>query len=360
MPRSPTSRRMSKTEEENGIVVLETDVSKLTVPQSDPDDVWDMALTGVISPNSRRVYKAGMLNFARYLLTRVGTSVPADAEATLRKAAPLLSQVTFPFVAEYREWLRDQKYSPSTVNTRLAAIDMLFKRMKRLKLIKENPADSDFVQRMRTSRISNAEGLDKDEATKLLEVCVNDKLKIRGKRDAALLAVMIFNGLRRSEVIQINLDNIKYINDTPTTRVIIKRGKELSFEFIPHVWNAIVDWLEAASIESGPIFRRFNGSRSGSLYVSKKCLTDNGVYRIIKTRIKEAGIEKNIHPHSLRHTYATLALLAGVPIQDVQISMGHASTSTTFRYYRAIEQVGRSPGRQIDIQMPKGKGDDKQ
>lgn len=346
--------------DDKDIVIVDSEPLTLSVPQAAPDDAWDVALTGVINKNSKRVYKAGMLNFARYLLMRVGTSIPEDVEKVLKKAAPLLQQVTFPFVAEYREWLRDQEYSASTINTRLAAIDMLFKRMKRLKLIKENPADSDFVQRMRTPTISNAEGLNKDEATKLLEVCINDESEIRGKRDLALFSVMIFNGLRRSEVIQINLDNIRLIGDTYTTRLTIKRGKELGIEFIPEVWDAIKKWTNIARIKNGPVFRRLNGSRSGSIYVSKKCLTDAGVYRIIKNRIQEAGINKNIHPHSLRHTYATLALLAGAPIQDVQISMGHASTNTTFRYYRAIDQIGRSPGRKIDIQMPKGKGDKKQ
>jgi integrase/recombinase XerD len=78
-------------------------------------------------------------------------------------------------------------------------------------------------------------------------------------------------------------------------------------------------------------------------------VTANGIYSIIKTRVREARITKNIHPHSLRHTYATLALLGGVPLQDVQVSMGHSSPNTTFRYFRAIEQVGRSPGRALGL-----------
>jgi integrase len=212
---------------------------------------------------------------------------------------------------------------------------------------------------MRTSTTSNSEGLERDEATKLLTVCMDDENEIRGKRDLALFSIMIFNGLRRSEVIQINLDKIKKVGDVNTTTLTIKRGKELTIEFIPHVWKVIEDWLEVSGIKNGCLFRRLKGGRGGAIYLSDKCLTDDGLYRITKLRIEEAGIKKNIHPHSLRHTYATLALLAGVPIQDVQVSMGHSSTDTTFRYYRAIDQVGRSPGRKIDIEMPKGKGEKK-
>jgi len=339
------------------IIVVDAPTS-LSVPQVELDNAWDMALTGVISPNSKRVYKAALLDFARYLLSRVGSSIPGDPELVFQKAAPLLPQVTFPFVAEYREHMREQGYSASTINTRLAALDMLFKRMKRLRLIKENPADSDFVQRMKTSTVSDSEGLSEEEATNLLTVCWNDENEIRGKRDYALFSVMIFNGLRRSEVIQINLDKIKKVRDVNTTKLKIKRGKELSIEFIPEVWNAIEEWLDVSGITEGCLFRRLKGGKGGSIYLSDKCLTDDGVYRITKQRIEEAGIKKNIHPHSLRHTYATLALLGGAPIQDVQVSMGHSSTDTTFRYFRAIEQVGRSPGRKINIQMPKGEGDE--
>jgi len=338
------------------IVVVDSP-QKLSLPKVETDEVWDIALTGVVSENSKRVYRTGMLSFARYLLQKVGSSLPVDAEATLKKAAPLLSQVTFPFIAEYREWMREQGYSPSTINTRLAALDALFKRMKRLKLIDKNPAASDLVQRMKTSSVSNTDGLEKDEATKLLTVCINDKIEIRGKRDIALFSIMIFNGLRRSEVLQIDIDKIKKVGDVNTTTLTIKRGKELSIEFIPHVWKAMTDWIEIAGISEGPMFRRLIRKKQ-EMSVGKNRLTPNGLYTIIKARNKEAGIKKNIHPHSLRHTYATLALLAGVPIQDVQISMGHSSTNTTFRYYRAIDQVGRSPGRKIDIEMPeKGKGD---
>lgn len=347
--------------DDKDIVFIEPEnTPKLSLPKIELDNLWDIALTGVISENSKRVYRAGMIQFARYLLMKSESLIPDDDEELLKKATPILSQVTFPFVAEYREWMREQDYSGSTINGRLAAINMLFKRMKRLNLIKENPADSDFVQRMKVPSVSNSEGLDKDESTLLLKVCIDDESEIRGNRDLALLSVMIFNGLRRSEVIQIDLDRIRMVDDTPTTKLRIKGGKSLTIEFIPEVWNVILKWIKIADIKKGPVFRKLNGNRAGGVCVSKKRLTDSGVYRIIKGRIKESGINKNIHPHSLRHTYATLALLGGVPIQDLQISMGHASTNTTFRYYRVIDQVGRSPGRKIDIQMPTGKGDNKQ
>jgi integrase len=206
---------------------------------------------------------------------------------------------------------------------------------------------------MRTSSISETEGLDNGEAEHLLKILWEDTTYI-GLRDTAIFAVLIYNGLRRSEVIQIDLENIRFVSGTPTITLIIKRGKHLNIEFIPLVWKTMDRWMVAANITKGPIFRKVTKFRDGRQEITENRLTVDHIYAIIKSRVKQAGIDKDIHPHSLRHTYATLALLAGVPIQEVQKSMGHSSTDTTFRYDRAIEQVGRSPGRSIALEWPGG------
>jgi integrase len=345
---------MPQRDDNESIEVVNTPATKLTVPTPGIEDVWDVALTGVISNNSKRAYKNAMVDFARYILERAETTVPEGDIETLKIATPLLPQVKFTLISEYREQLRERKYAPRTINVRLAALNALFKRMMRLGLIDDNPASSDLVARMRTSSRSDTEGLEDKEAEAMLTLCYEDD-SFMGKRDLALFAVMIFNGLRRSEVIQVDVDKIRFVQGTPTVKLTIKRGKDLTIEFIPKVWAVIDRWLVDANITEGPVFRRIRKFRNGREKVTKNRLTPDGVYDIIKARIGQAGITKNIHPHSLRHTYATLSLLAGVPIQEVQTSMGHSSTDTTYRYYRAIEQVGRSPGRSIKLNWPGGR-----
>lgn len=339
-------------------VVQGTTLGQL-LPQTKIEDVWDVALAGSISDQSRRSYFQGMTSFARFVLEKANLPAPDNDKAALERAAPLLPQVRFPLVTEYRDMLRDDDYAPRTVNVRLAALDMLFKRMMRLGLIDQNPASSELVRRMKTSNVSSTEALSKEEA-ELLAKMLNEDESLTGYRDLALFSVFIYNGLRRAEIIQIDLDKIKYVGSTPTVHLVIKRGKHLSIEFIPHVWRMIDRWLVAANIQTGPIFRRIRKSTGGTQKVTDSRLTPNGIYDIIGRRIEQAGITKNIHPHSLRHTYATFSLLAGVPIQEVQKSMGHSSIDTTSRYDRAIDQVGRSPGRSISLnwpgsQKPKGK-----
>jgi site-specific recombinase XerD len=321
------------------------------LPQTKIEDVWDVALAGSISDQSRRSYFQGMIGFARFILDKASRPVPKNNQAALEQAAPFLPHVRFPLVTEYRDSLRDQKYAASTVNVRLAALDMLFKRMMRLELIDQNPASAELVRRLKVSNISEAEALTHEEAENLARM-LNEDESLAGIRDLALFSVFIYNGLRRAEIIQIDLDNIKYVGSTPTIHLIIKRGKHLSIEFIPTVWKMVDRWLVAANIQSGPIFRRIRKSTGNTQKVTEERLTPNGIYDIIGRRIKQAGITKNIHPHSLRHTYATFSLLAGVPIQEVQKSMGHSSIDTTSRYDRAIEQVGRSPGRSISLNWP--------
>ena len=325
----------------------------LAVPEVTADDIWDMALAGVLSENSRRTYKQAMVNFAAFLISKTGREIPDDTVEILRIATALLPSVKFQHVVEYREALRISGLKNSTINVRLSAIHSMFKRMRRLKMIDENPADPELVQRMRVSNVSTTEGLSSEEAETLLRIC-HEEGTLRGKRDMALFAVMMHNGLRRSEVVQLNVHSFKKVNKTPTYTLILKGGKTITIEFIGPVWEAIKRWLESANIRSGPVFRRVHKTHFGRETVQEKRLTPSGVYDIIRTRTKEAGIEKNIHPHSMRHTYATLALLAGVPIQEVQISMGHSNTDTTFRYYRAVEQVGRSPARSIKLEWPDG------
>ena len=335
------------------IVPTDDEHKALEVPEVTIADVWDMALTGVLSENSRRAYKQAMVNFASFLLSKIGREVPNDKIEILRAATPFLPSVRFQHVVEYREALRVEGLSNSTINLRLAAIHTMFKRMRRLGMIEQNPADPELVQRMRVSNVSTTEGLSSEEAEKLLRIC-HEEETLAGQRDLALFAVMMHNGLRRSEAIQLDVGNFKMVEDTPTYTLILKGGKVHTIEFVGPVWNAIQRWLDAGCIQTGPVFRRIHRTASGKETVFEKRLTASGVYNIIRTRCRNAGIEKNIHPHSMRHTYATLALLAGVPIHEVQISMGHSNTDTTFRYYRAVEQVGRSPARSIQLEWPEG------
>lgn len=344
---------MSSIDHDQQIVTSPQEHAALAVPEPTIADAWDMALTGVLSDNSRRAYKQAMVNFASFLLVKVERPVPEEKADILRAATPFLPSVRFQHVVEYREALRIEGLSNATINLRLAATHTMFKRMRQLGMIDQNPADPELVQRMRVSNVSTTQGLTSEEAELLLRIC-HEEGTLRGQRDLAIFAVMMHNGLRRSEAIQLDIGNFNMVEDTPTYTLILKGGKIHTIEFIGPVWTSIQRWLDAGCIQAGPVFRKIHRTSKGMETVLENRLTASGIYDIIRTRCRNAGLEKNIHPHSMRHTYATFALLAGVPIQEVQISMGHSNTDTTFRYYRAVEQVGRSPARSIQLEWPEG------
>lgn len=311
-------------------------------------DIWDAALAGVIAETSRRVYKTSMVDFARFLLEAHDQPVPDEPKEIFVAALPLLESVTFHEVTDYREDLREKGYEPTTINAHLAALNNLFIRMMRMERIAKNPASAELVARMKTSSLSTTEGLSRSEAEEILRRCASDKTPA-GRRDLAMLLMLIFNGLRRAELVSLDINGFRFIDEVPVYIVTGKGNKKRTMEFVPQVWDAVVAWVELVGDDAGPLFRGLGRPGKKGQKILKRRLTTNGVYHIIKQRADEAGIQKRISPHSLRHTYATLALLANVPIQEVQISMGHTSPDTTFRYFRALEQVGRSPTRAIKL-----------
>jgi len=336
------------TETKGEIIELDDSSASICLPQRKNIDLFDVALSGVLSEHSRRAYQTGLRCFAIFLLERAERPVPKESAEIMEQAAALLPYVDFHLITEYREHLRKKKMSANTINLRLSAVNALYKRMQRLELIKENPASPVMVARMRAPSVSNTDGLSHAEAEALLQACACDR-SLKGQRDLALISLMLHNGLRRREVISIDAEKFKFVGDTPTYLLTVKGSKQLAIEIVPQVWAEIEKWMKMSEIEEGPLFRSMHRSKSDSEKVLQNRLTTKGVYVIILARTKEAGISKRIHPHSLRHTFATLALLSGVHIQDLQIAMGHSSTNTTFRYYRAVDQIGRSPGRRINL-----------
>jgi len=152
-------------------------------------------------------------------------------------------------------------------------------------------------------------------------------------RLAAMIALEVTAGLRVSEVCQVRVDNIDL--DRRTVRVIRKGDKEQQLRFGMAAKRRIEEWLR---------FRSITGSTDGYLFCTEDALTavtPKTYSRQLKEACWYAGIEP-IHPHVLRHTFATLAIGSGIPVADVQQMLGHESVVTTMMY------VNRHPDRGFD------------
>jgi len=147
--------------------------------------------------------------------------------------------------------------------------------------------------------------------------------------DHALACLLGLLGLRVSEACGVNIEHLGSERGHRTVRVVGKGAKVAIIPLPPRVARA----LDAAAADrtSGPILLSRSGER----------LDRHGATRIVRRLARRAGITKAISPHSLRHSFITAALDAGVPLRDVQIAARHADPRTTTRYDRARHNLDR-------------------
>jgi integrase/recombinase XerC len=227
------------------------------------------------------------------------------------------------FIAE----LSAERAAPSSVNRRLSSIRGFYRWLVRFKRRVGNPCDT-------LRNVKAPQGLPsvlwEDEMANFAELPEERKI-LWSARDKALIMVMYSAGLRISELVSLNM---KIINSNMEgARILGKGGKERIVFFSVEARAAVLDYLperEAKIRNSGLESANINGA----LFISEKGypLSVPGVRWIIGKYAQASGLGKNIHPHSLRHSFATHLVNAGCDIRIVQEMLGHASLSTTQRY----------------------------
>ncbi len=154
-----------------------------------------------------------------------------------------------------------------------------------------------------------------------------DTNKLAGKRDRAILETMYACGLRVSELISLEIRNI--IFDDEIIRVFGKGSKE---RLIP-IGTEALNWISIYLQDVRPHFNKFSlGNDILFLNQRGKPLTRMGIWKILKFYTQLAGIEKQVHPHTFRHCFATHLLEGGADLRAVQEMLGHSDISTTQIY----------------------------
>lgn len=160
--------------------------------------------------------------------------------------------------------------------------------------------------------------LDVDEMFHFLET--PDTATLLGKRDRAILELLYATGIRVSELVGINKEDISW--ETQTLKVRGKGRKERIVPFGDKAKNALKDYLENRLQNSSAFFLNHRGNR----------LTTRSIARLIDKYILLCGSNRKISPHVLRHSFATHLLSAGANLRDIQELLGHESLSTTQKY----------------------------
>jgi integrase/recombinase XerC len=208
----------------------------------------------------------------------------------------------------------------ASIARKLAAVRSFLRHAVREGRLEANPATG-----VPTPRVPKGlpRDLTVDETFALLDHIEGDDLA--ACRDRALLELLYAAGLRVSEAVALDLDDLDL--RAGVLRVLGKGNKERMVPFGSKAAQALERWLTAAR----PL--RLNGDgRAVFMNLRGGRLSDRSVRRVLDRRLREAAIATRVSPHALRHSFATHLLGAGADLRAIQELLGHASLSTTQRY----------------------------
>lgn len=248
-------------------------------------------------------------------------------------------------VLRYRIHLEQRNLAASTINVRLAAVRRLaFEASDNGLLSPELAAGIQRVKSVKKIGVRIGNWLTLEQSRTLLKGPHSDSL--RGKRDRAVLAILLGCGLRRAEVVELRVSDLQLRENHWVIADLIGKGRHIRTVPIPKwVKAAIDDWTETAKIVDGRIFRRIN--KNGDVWGDG--ITPKAVWHIVKTAAKTADLN-NIAPHDLRRTCARLCHIAGGELEQIQFLLGHLSVQTTERYLGCKQKLQQAVNDYIGLE----------
>jgi site-specific recombinase XerD len=221
-----------------------------------------------------------------------------------------------------------ERYAPATANRFLAAMRGVLREARRLGLMSaEDCAAACDLRPARGSRLPKGRSLSRAELRRLFRACAADPKA--GRRDAAMLALSFGGGLRRAELV--GLDLADWNPDEGSLRVMGKGSKE-RLSYVVAGRPQLDAWLEQRGAEPGPLFWAVD--HGGGL--RRHRLTDHAVLLVFKRMAERANVPP-FAPHDLRRSAISHLLDEGVDLAAAQRFAGHASPNTTARYDRRGE-----------------------
>ena len=289
------------------------------------------------SEHTAKCYGADLTQFAQFLLggsdgppadglgslagEQVGQAT-AVATQTRPKVDQLLLAVDVNSVRAYLAFLNERQYSKATIARKLATLRSFYKF-----LVKRNRLSSNPVMSVRTPKQEKKlpHFLEYEEVKRLLETPPMDNWL--GARDRAILETLYSTGIRVSELVGLNMDDVDFLGE-----VVHVRGKGKKERIAP---------ISSSALQVIQHYMEFRNKRAQSsnfdlkvLFVNKhgRRLSTRSVRRKMDKYLKMAGLDPSISPHTLRHSFATHMLNNGADLRSVQELLGHQSLSTTQVY----------------------------
>jgi tyrosine recombinase XerC len=218
---------------------------------------------------------------------------------------------------DYLLALEKHRYSRRSIARKLSSARSFFRFLAREKLVDQNPFQNLLTPKL-PRKLPNF--LYPDELNKLLAATGQNL------RDRALLEIIYGTGLRVTEVVRMNINDVDFSEGE--IKVLGKGSKERIVLFGSLASAAVTRYLQTGR----PVL--LAGARSAAVFINRRGsrLTTRSVERLIVFYAKKAGLTKKITPHTLRHTFATHLLSGGADLRMVQELLGHVSLSTTQVY----------------------------
>ena len=233
-----------------------------------------------------------------------------------------LNTITPKLLSEYFEIMRDLGISSSTTARYLSSVKGFFKYLSSQEYIEKNPAE---ILSTRITERKLPTVLSFSEIEKILQSPNTDE-KL-GLRDKAILELFYSSGLRVSELINLKLSDL-YFSD----EVIRVLGKGSKQRIVP-IGGSAVRWIEEY-IKTVRLLLEKKMKSENIIFLNNRGtkLSRMGIWKIVDKYVKLAEIEKEFHPHTFRHSFATHLLEGGADLRAVQEMLGHADISTTQIY----------------------------
>ena len=286
-----------------------------------------LVLDSLTSPHSKRAYEQALDVFQRWC---VESGAAGFTRAT---------------VQAYRAALEAAGLSASSINIRLSAIRKLAAEAADNGLLAPEVASA--VARVRGAKRHGARAgnwLTLDETERLLDL--PHRATNKGKRDRALLALLVGCGLRRQELAGLRLEDIQQRDGRWC--IVDLAGKANRIRTVPMpAWAkaAVDEWLAAAGFTAGLLLGSVNkGDR-----ITGQGMSAQSIYEVVEAYGKELGAA--LAPHDVRRTFAKLAHRGRAPLEQIQISLGHASIQTTERYLGVQQNLTDAPCDHLGIRV---------
>lgn len=228
-------------------------------------------------------------------------------------------------VNDYKEYMHEQGFSTSSVSRALSAVRSLLQHLITLGEMESNPAreiHNDKTYKKIPIVLTN------DEVDRLLSQPSGKDAK--GIRDRAMLELLYATGIKASELIEMNINDV---NIQLSIVKCTKGGKERIIPLYPLAVKHLADYINGArkllvlTPDESALFVNVSGER----------MTRQGLWKILKTYASEAKILNEITPHTLRHSFAAHLLQNGADIHEIQEILGHSDISSTQRYAQCLK-----------------------